>query len=267
MKKKYIKLLFVFCITIILTISLIWIIKHNYRTILLYVDKNKEWLFSGIGITAVAIIASIIKRLNKSVIGIVKNVLFKLFVIRKWWYKTTITFFFGNGFDIAVGMKTHYSEFFSWYQKNNKKMPIEYERFILSQLNNKSRWNTWSDFEKDLVSLAVREDESGRLGFKDFYYEILTKLAEYIKLEEQKIDIDKILPSNIYKAFKDNFGSYYKEVKNSKNLLARYRLSDSGVQYRFVNFNYTTILDKIIKKIYNKAEIIHVHGCVLPPKS
>ena len=62
-----------------------------------------------------------------------------------------ITFLIGNGFDIALNLKTSYSNFYDWYCKQPSDIPhiSEFRKDIDDDVNSKisAAEKTWADFE------------------------------------------------------------------------------------------------------------------------
>lgn len=225
---------------------------------------NKDWLFSGIGLVVLGWIAAKIANIKKVFKFLKKNK--NLSESKK---STSVTFLFGNGFDISVGMNSSYIDFLTWYENQLTQSSSEIQKDfcpIISQfkgkIKNQSRWNTWADFEEDLISIASSADEIERIKVKRFYEHTCEKLPEYLTEQEKMIQIDNILPEDKVEKFKQAFCNFYTETIEAKEIEEKHLLSSRDVQYRYVNFSFTSILDKLLNKIFQKVDVLHVHGTI-----
>lgn len=163
-----------------------------------------------------------------------------------------LTFLVGNGFDISVGMRTSYRDFYTWYcnQPSENSYVANLKTDILFNLDN------WSDFELGLGKYTSHFCEGEINNFYLIYEDARNKIIEYLKLEmkkfkhfyvsEEKIKVDmqnflNQLPSRIIKILD------FLIINNNK--------TDSEVQ--FVSFNYTTLLDRFVESLsrHNLREI------------
>lgn len=180
-----------------------------------------------------------------------------------------ILYILGNGFDLNLGLKTSYRDFYEFYKS------VESPKNKVNDLkkNISSNYKNWSDLE---LALGQYTDELNTLDdFDEVFEDIGEQLSEYLKIEESKFDIKQINKEKFYenlvkpedylpladnnkiKAFKKNFFSHHWTID-------------------IVTFNYTSIVEKIIgggknTKIGNHPnssagvtirEIDHIHGFV-----
>jgi hypothetical protein len=172
----------------------------------------------------------------------------------------------GNGFDLAHGMKTSYSDFIRYvidlHLSNRKVSPIlfrkssshpTYEDVIKSfkgqrskldaSFNNKLFMNllrdfalkNWCDLEEKYFEELYKIAESKVKKLNEEFEEIKIHLVNYL-VEQQKLDKGK--KSESYSAFFKHF---------------------KGKHYKVLNFNYTNTLEKYSSEIEEEA-IIHLHG-------
>ena len=85
-----------------------------------------------------------------------------------------VVYLIGNGFDIKLGLKTRYPDFYSYYFKSpNSNLKIESFKKTLQQDTKNSE--LWSDLELDfgeyLSNLSSSED------FDDLFFDIKNELA------------------------------------------------------------------------------------------
>ncbi|MBE9488030.1 MAG: bacteriophage abortive infection AbiH family protein [Bacteroidetes bacterium] len=151
-----------------------------------------------------------------------------------------IAFLIGNGFDLQIGMKTSYSDFYNYYVSNKseekydargKKLISDFKKDISANYEN------WADLELGLGEYTLKlENES---DFEVIYDDIVVNLSFYLKVETDKYDFDglgDLLLEDIdlfYQKFKfDNEIVFLKEDRN----------------FNFINFNYTFSIKRILNK-------------------
>lgn len=152
----------------------------------------------------------------------------------------------GNGFDLALGLKTSYLDFMRWL-KNEHYMDDAYlYRYLRSKLDQQR----WIDIENELRKYSLSFSETGEMN---------------IKLSSQNEQMYNSL-RNEHKVLCNNLCEYLKIQVNKndwletglKNQSIRQLLSkvDKGPLY-VINFNYTdTITSFRVTKVVNH----HIHG-------
>jgi len=161
------------------------------------------------------------------------------------------TFLIGNGFDVNLGMKTKYTDFYDYLF--SKKDPI-LNNFFAKKL---SKYVLWSELEYQLGQICEFIDSETKLqDFINFFNNLNAKLYEYIYLQQTVFKTNYENSSNVFQ-FLDDFkkfiiGHLYEENSN----------------ITFLTFNYTQTLEYILSDLeksnyYNSSsEIIHIHGIV-----
>lgn len=149
-----------------------------------------------------------------------------------------ITFLIGNGFDLNLKLDTRYSDFYKYYIKNDP-------QDLLSN-SIKNDYEMWSDLEAGLGEFLKGIDESQIEEFLDSKSTLERMLSEYLSLENQRVIIkdEKALAEEFKKKvlnFFSDFNSidkdYYHQVVDSTR---------SQINYSFITFNYTSVLDTIV---------------------
>lgn len=193
-----------------------------------------------------------------------------------------ITFLIGNGFDIGIGMKSKFKDFFHVYQEQSEGKP---ER--IKQLSNEigSDYKTWADFEIALGKYTSKFNVETKQDFLDQVNDFEEEFITYLREEEKalKINEDEKVGAEMKKAL---LGFYQEENLAPESSMAIKKIfhmySAEAHQYNFVNFNYTFTLEACLDKIPQKlvcrrkyanqdredkvGTIIHVHGhCDLHP--
>lgn len=164
-----------------------------------------------------------------------------------------ITFFVGNGFDINLGLNTRYTDFYPFFIKRANE-----NNMIRSWISNKEKF--WADLEEQLGQELIKLDVKNL----DQYYldkdELDSLLIDYLISEEQKYTYDENAIINEMNRSLINFTKQLAEqdVNAVKNTLAEYK--NEEYYYKFITFNYTSILDKIVDITKKRSATITTHN-------
>lgn len=152
-----------------------------------------------------------------------------------------ITFLIGNGFDIKLGLKTRYTDFYQTYIDSNKNRSKDDSVKQFSDMI-KPDYETWADFEMAFAKNAFGTKNDVR----DILYDFSVKFANYLKEQTKLCDYTD---DNIYKKFKDFLLNGYRtlEVRDRQTIKNTYDYFKGNRSIDFINFNYTDTLDNIIK--------------------
>ncbi len=174
----------------------------------------------------------------------------------------------GNGFDLNLGLKTRYEDFYAYYKQ-------------VTSLGNQEIENLKASIGSDLVNWSDLELAFGMytssLGTHDdvetLVFDILDNLREYLKLEQEKINynnldrdlfLENLIAPEAHLTRRDQSGikSWAEKWKNS-----------SQIVLNIMTLNYTSIIENIIgeeasslnigskagrKAVLSKIE--HIHG-------
>ncbi len=147
-----------------------------------------------------------------------------------------VTFLIGNGFDLGIGLKTAYSDFYRVYCAETQK-DDENLRNFKSAIQLKSE--TWSDFEN-----AFGKDIQASSMIQRCTWNCLkilsTSFISYIRNEEQRFDESKL--DNAVEGMSKAFSTYYKIRPADAEVLRRV-IDRNDVYFNFVTFNYTNCLE------------------------
>lgn len=193
-----------------------------------------------------------------------------------------ITFFIGNGFDIGLGLKTKYTDFYREYCADTTGDDTNIAAFK-SVLEKWTRCNEkdntqdaenkiedWSDFEKAFgehsSDSSIFDNTSYTARFEDF----VTKFNLYLENEEKKVDYSDA--DNIAKVMKSGVTTYY-HIRRGDRLKIEQRYNQIGGQstYNFITFNYTRTIDRCANILKNSIKnetgravgsVVHIHGYV-----
>ena len=150
-----------------------------------------------------------------------------------------ITFLVGNGFDINLGLKTRYTDFYPTYLSKGHQDILS--KAILANYKN------WADLE---VALGTVLKQVNYWKVDDFLKSKTTlekDLADYLRKQEDLLDLtNPDLPGE----FQRNVVNFFKEFPRREQEAYNTWLSsvNSPINYGFISYNYTACLDRIIKK-------------------
>lgn len=189
-----------------------------------------------------------------------------------------ITFMIGNGFDVGLGIRSRFKDFFPIYVKNSKQKPVEIKQLSESI---KGNFETWSDFEIQMGQYTSEFNTANKNLYPAQFRDFETEFIGYLKKEEQLLSFDD--SANIAKMMVSALTNFYR-LDNlrtaSNNAIAGLFSNNSGYAhtYNFITFNYTSALEKCLKTIPNgivqtrkpgsstltdkTGKIVHVHGAI-----
>ena len=187
-----------------------------------------------------------------------------------------ITYLVGNGFDLAYSLKTSFTDFHQLYIKD--KLDCENCLYLFKD-NIESNLSSWADAELALGSYTAKFSADNFSDFKKCSDDFGINLAKYLKSQEDDLSIESY-ESIIVPAFKKavlNIHTFLlpKPQKIIANYLQKTKM-DHRI-YNFINFNYTTLFDRCVRKIADGnfiqarseasskfqdsiGSIVHIHG-------
>lgn len=174
-----------------------------------------------------------------------------------------VTFLIGNGFDLGIGLKTAYTDFFAVYCSKR-----EGDAPIIDSFKNQLQddYETWSDFEKAFGEYA------GQALDADCYLKVFenfeVEFSDYLRNEEKNFDNSKI--ELIAEKMKTALISYYDIRPADREALVK-SINGRLATFNFISFNYTKCLDECIGILRrqpdyvnsirgNIQKLVHVHG-------
>ncbi|NJE44273.1 AbiH family protein [Massilimicrobiota sp. SW1139] len=190
-----------------------------------------------------------------------------------------ITYLIGNGFDISIGLKTKYSDFYPYYIKNSRDDSLIKSWMKKDQKNNQL-YDKWSDLEETLGKYTKFLNKGQEQKYTEDYLELIQLLINYLKEQINHIDYKKH-SAEIFKEMQKSLESYLELGSNAdKQLIGEkiYQYQNQPYIFNFIVFNYTMILGRLIeicnetssiiskhtfqRNSYNESigHIVHVHG-------
>ena len=190
-----------------------------------------------------------------------------------------ITFLIGNGFDINLGLKTRYADFYDYYQEHASE-----DSMILQLMREDNNKENWADLELALGEKLQGIDEDSVDLFMDAHAELDSLLLDYLEEEQKKYTVEK-MKEEIIQELVRSLKELPKELSTEE--IRSYQATcdtykNEEIRYSFITFNYTDILDEIIKNAksanpdlgthtatngqnrkHNLGEVHHVHGSLM----
>lgn len=184
-----------------------------------------------------------------------------------------ITFLIGNGFDLGVGLKTKYGDFYKKYCvehiTDNDNIRNFKKTLLLGKLEFAKTIN-WSDFEKAFGKYSENFPVNKKQLYIECFEDFVANFNTYLEKEESKIDYSN--EELIVNTMMNGINTFYHIRQEDKNKISSvYQRIQSGRRYNFISFNYTSVLDNCVKHLKNKfdenrgqavGEVMHVHGYV-----
>lgn len=171
-----------------------------------------------------------------------------------------ITFLIGNGFDIGMGLKSRFRDFFPIYVRRSENKPKEI-RMLSERIG--TDFETWSDFEAQMGDYTAEfNGESKRLYIKqirDFEMEFM----KYLRREEGlSFDITQLpkMKKTVKRGLR-NFCSldYLREESSTviSNFINTCHDRCEGIKYNFIVFNYTNVLERCLLMLIGGVVKLH----------
>ena len=172
-----------------------------------------------------------------------------------------ITFFIGNGFDINLGLKTRYSDFYGYFVKN-----ASTDNMVRKWLEEDSQnIFLWSDLESALGQKMEKVNNDTLDKFNNDKIELDRLLLYYLEGEQQQLSFED--KEGIATEMERSLQGYTDNLSEADEASIKStcdKFKSEKVKYCFVCFNYTATLDQIIDitKALKPAITTHASGGV-----
>ena len=163
-----------------------------------------------------------------------------------------IVYLIGNGFDINLGLKTRYVDFYNHYLDILHDDPLIEEakrsiKIYLQKVKAKRKLNmdevNWADLELALGEYT--ENFQNKREFDKVFRDIAKELSLYLQGEEQKYVITNEKKGALKSCFCNPFNDYLSEV-DVRSILQTYKNLREVWRTYIISFNYTTTLEKLL---------------------
>lgn len=183
-----------------------------------------------------------------------------------------VVYLIGNGFDLNLGLKTGYSDFYTYYLNNiNDDFDIfRLKTHLKHDKNNEGKYQYWSDLE--IAMGEYTKEFSHREDMEKVYNDLNDNLRDYIMSIEQsgiQGDIDK----NKLKSDLAHPEKYLREIFKADFREFAKKWETHTYETYIISFNYTNTIEAILnmngpieigQTVYRRSNhlypIIHIHG-------
>ena len=185
-----------------------------------------------------------------------------------------ITFLLGNGFDIGLGLKTGYENFYDEYseiQSTDNKNINSFKAMLKNRnLDDRKKIIDWADFEKAFGQHSSEFTMDQKNEYIERFEDFVAKFNTYLENEEKRLDFSNT--ALIAKTMNTAVATYFHiRTADREAVQAIYNSADSKRNYNFISFNYTKSVDecaRILKQhlssdgLRDVGKILHIHGFV-----
>lgn len=169
-----------------------------------------------------------------------------------------IAFMIGNGFDISLGLKTRYTDFYSDYFQKENNINNDIMKDVADNLE------LWSDLEKSLGYYTSKIKPNGE-ELNKFYedkYKLDCELRTYLKKEQDKINWnDESNVNKVQKNFLSSLAGFYNNFSMVDKVDIHSVIANETCYYKLISFNYTNVIQKCAElSKSNYIETLYIHG-------
>lgn len=175
-----------------------------------------------------------------------------------------ITFIFGNGFDIQLGLASRYSDFLLNYTmrlgSSDSKNIKEFKEYLQSA----DGQELWADAEK-AMGIHLQDFNDDTIGnYHERIEDFETQIIEY--LESQQARCNYVEKEEIARIFWEFITSSFYDVLNGR--AKDFGNVGVGNRYHLITFNYTNVLDNVASCCHDYDpitdnyldDVCHIHG-------
>lgn len=172
-----------------------------------------------------------------------------------------IAFFIGNGFDVALGLETRYSDFLKEYvnKDSNSETVKSFKEKIATDVEAKK--HNWADLELEFgnyTECLSKEEE-----IIEIYNDCIDSIGKYIEKELDKINFEQC-NDKISSAFAEYLKNLYQDLPRvTKDYFIKTSEINSIAQdivIDFISFNYTNCIEKCIEYLKVSKSQIDSHS-------
>lgn len=200
-----------------------------------------------------------------------------------------IAFLVGNGFDISVGIKSAYSDFYKWYvaqpssTESIKQLKESINKYIkqdengeVEEINVKTL--NWSDFELGLGQYTQNFTTETVQDFYDCINDAQEKIVAYLRDRSASFDMSLFSKEEISE-LRNGVLNFYHELSEQERITFQEIFKNdepNNTIIKFLSMNYTDALDKCAKILSEQplkqwtfntskslsvsSRVLHIHG-------
>lgn len=187
-----------------------------------------------------------------------------------------ITFVFGNGFDIQVGLCSRYDQFLKTYINFHETDSEDSEniKIFKNYLKDSKNQELWSDAEKAMGVHLEQFSDDTLSDYTERIFDFESHMIEYLEEEQKRCSFTR--SGEIKAVFLDFIRNSFEDILTKRrNDFSKDCFDKCNITYNFITFNYTNLLEKILeccdrvlrsRKVDNInfteqiGEICHIHG-------
>ncbi len=187
-----------------------------------------------------------------------------------------IIFLIGNGFDINIGLKTRYKDFYDYYLSLDSSKDNDHVKKLKAHLKKTLSTDDkyWSDLEIALGSYSTNFSSLEELELT--YNDLNDRFREFIiAIDEEKLDLSKFNIEKLKKSLAHPENCF---CRAEKDILRKFysNWSNSDCDVKVISFNYTSTIEQLLNNQNSKirldlwplntnrsvtlSQIIHIHG-------
>lgn len=153
-----------------------------------------------------------------------------------------IVYLIGNGFDINLGLKTRFRQFYDYYLEQNS--PTDTITTFKDVLAQNKDIEQWADLELVLGDYAQNFTKETADDFRELLFDIQDNLAQYISLQKTEIIVSE---EDKKKINDDLFFPYrYLSEREKRNFnIYKSQYDQYNYDVNVITFNYTDTFEKI----------------------
>ena len=160
-----------------------------------------------------------------------------------------ITYLIGNGFDIKLGLRNRYIDFYKAYVAKPAKSDPQVIKTFKSEINDFIKEEThkedkeidWRDLE---VALGKYTSKVPMEEFETLYFDIIENLKTYLTGEYEYFDVRYYEPELFQKYLADPVTGFFNH--NQEKAISHFMNSFSGeIIIDVINFNYTPTIEQL----------------------
>lgn len=172
------------------------------------------------------------------------------------------TFLIGNGFDLNLGLKTSFSDFFSEYCKSNDNDSNAVKKLKSEIVSDNI---AWSDFELQMGAFTNHVEPDGPLSTADFIEcmeDFRNNLVDYLQWQERFLTeaTGNYGPDGNFNCVEDIEKFFNFLRPGGKQTLMQFMSNyiKEQIEYRFIVFNYTHTFEYLLSRTYSDRTPRHV---------
>lgn len=187
-----------------------------------------------------------------------------------------IVYLIGNGFDINIGLKTRYKDFYDYYlalgSSGDNELVKKLKTHLKETLSTDDKY--WSDLEIALGNYTTNFSSLEEL--ESAYNDINDQFRKFIQaIDEEKIDVSKFNIEKLKESFAHPENCF---CEAEKRILREFyaHWANTNCDVKIISFNYTNTIEQLLSYqgdslrlgvwplntgcTVNLSKIIHIHG-------